>query len=80
VAAGFTDTINSYRYRASTLTDDGSVYISRFTHGHNEFEDLLASVKVTQKNGHPGLSRPGESGGGCPVNGGSDRASVSCRS
>ena len=39
---------------ASTLTDNGSVYTSRFTHGHNDFERLIASLGITEKNGHPG--------------------------
>lgn len=38
----------------STLTDNGAVYTSRFTHGHNDFERLLAALGITQKNGHPG--------------------------
>jgi len=37
----------------STLTDNGSVYTSRFTGGRNGFEYLLASLGITQKNGHP---------------------------
>ncbi|TLH57030.1 integrase core domain-containing protein, partial [Mycolicibacterium aubagnense] len=39
---------------ASTLTDNGSVYTSRFTHGHNDFERLIATLGVRQKNGSPG--------------------------
>ena len=54
VVASFTDTATTYGLPASTLTDNGSVYTSRFTHGHNDFERLLASLGVTQKNGHPG--------------------------
>jgi transposase InsO family protein len=38
----------------STLTDNGSVYTSRFTGGRNGFEYLLASLGIAQKNGHPG--------------------------
>ena len=37
----------------STLTDNGSVYTSRFTGGRNRFEYLLASLSIAQKNGHP---------------------------
>jgi transposase InsO family protein len=37
----------------STLTDNGSVYTSRFTGGRNGFEYLLASLGIAQKNGHP---------------------------
>jgi hypothetical protein len=40
---------------ASALTDNGSAYTSRFTHGHNDFERLLASLGIAQKNGHPGI-------------------------
>ena len=54
VANSFIDTANTYGLPASTLTDNGSVYTARFTHGHNEFEHLLASLGITQKNGHPG--------------------------
>ncbi|WP_264002443.1 integrase core domain-containing protein [Mycolicibacterium poriferae] len=52
--ASFTDTAAIYGLPAATLTDNGSVYTSRFTHGHNDFERLLNSLGVTQKNGHPG--------------------------
>jgi transposase InsO family protein len=38
---------------ASTLTDNGSVFTARFTGGRNGFEHLLASLGITQKNGHP---------------------------
>ncbi len=54
VVASFTATATTYGLPASTLTDNGSVYTSRFTHGHNDFERLLASLGITQKNGHPG--------------------------
>ncbi|WP_232232107.1 DDE-type integrase/transposase/recombinase [Mycobacterium triplex] len=54
VVASFTDTVNTYGLPAATLTDNGAVYTSRFTHGHNEFELLLQALGVTQKNGHPG--------------------------
>ncbi len=53
VVASFTATAATYGLPASTLTDNGSVYTSRFTHGHNDFELLLASLGITQKNGHP---------------------------
>jgi transposase InsO family protein len=53
VVASFTDNINKYGPPASTLTDNGSVYTSRFTGGKNAFEYLLASLAITQKNGHP---------------------------
>jgi transposase InsO family protein len=54
VVASFTDTAATHGLPASTLTDNGSVYTSRFTHGHNDFERLIASLGITQKNGHPG--------------------------
>jgi transposase InsO family protein len=54
VVASFIDTINTHGLPASTLTDNGSVYTARFTHGHNEFELLLRTLGVIQKNGHPG--------------------------
>ncbi|MGH3439093.1 MAG: IS481 family transposase [Sciscionella sp.] len=53
IVASFTDTATTYGLPASTLTDNGSVYTSRFTHGHNDFERLLASLGIIQKNGHP---------------------------
>lgn len=53
VVTSFTHTAETNGLPASTLTDNGSVYTSRFTHGHNDFERLLASLGVIQKNGHP---------------------------
>lgn len=53
VVASFIDTANTYGLPAATLTDNGSVYTARFTHGHNEFERLLANLGILQKNGHP---------------------------
>lgn len=50
----FTTCINTYGPPASTLTDNGSVYTSRFTGGRNEFEYLLHALGIQQKNGHPG--------------------------
>jgi transposase InsO family protein len=38
----------------ATLTDNGSVYTSRFTGGRNAFEYLLALLGIRQKNGSPG--------------------------
>jgi len=38
----------------STLTDNGSVYTSRFTGGRNAFEYLLPLLGIHQKNGSPG--------------------------
>jgi transposase InsO family protein len=54
VVTSFSENINDYGLPASTLTDNGSVYTSRFTGGKNAFEYLLAALGVTQKNGHPG--------------------------
>ena len=54
VANTFIDNINTYGPPASTLTDNGSVYTSRFTGGRNAFEYLLATLRIQQKNGHPG--------------------------
>lgn len=53
VVATFTTTATEFGLPASTLTDNGAVYTARFTHGHNDFERLLASLGITQKNGHP---------------------------
>jgi hypothetical protein len=39
---------------AATLTDNASVYTSRFTGGKNGFEYVLAHLGVRQKNGAPG--------------------------
>jgi transposase InsO family protein len=54
VVASFTTTATEFGLPAATLTDNGSVYTSRFTHGHNDFERLIASLGITHKNGHPG--------------------------
>jgi transposase InsO family protein len=53
VISTFLAASNLYGLPQSTLTDNGSVYTSRFTGGRNGFEYLLASLGVTQKNGHP---------------------------
>jgi transposase InsO family protein len=52
----FTSNVNDYGPPASTLTDNGSVYTSRFTGGRNAFEYLLQLLRIQQKNGrvnHP---------------------------
>ena len=52
----FTNNVNDYGPPASTLTDNGSVYTSRFTGGRNAFEYLLHLLRIQQKNGrvnHP---------------------------
>jgi transposase InsO family protein len=54
VVAVFLAVIDDYGAPASTLTDNGSVYTSRFTGGRNAFEYLLPLLGVRQKNGSPG--------------------------
>jgi len=54
VVAVFLGLIEEYQPPASTLTDNGSVYTSRFTGGRNAFEYVLALLAVRQKNGSPG--------------------------
>ena len=54
VVAVFLGLIDQYGPPASTLTDNGSVYTSRFTGGRNAFEYVLPLLGVRQKNGSPG--------------------------
>ncbi len=54
VIATFTAAGDADGWPAATLTDNGSVYTSRFTGGRNGFEYLLAYLGVRQKNGAPG--------------------------
>jgi transposase InsO family protein len=54
VVAVFLAVIDDYGPPASTLTDNGSVYTSRFTGGRNAFEYVLPLLGVRQKNGSPG--------------------------
>ena len=54
VVAVFLAVIDDYGPPASTLTDNGSVYTSRFTGGRNAFEYILPLLGVRQKNGSPG--------------------------
>jgi transposase InsO family protein len=54
VVAVFLAVVDDYGPPASTLTDNGSVYTSRFTGGRNAFEYLLPLLGVRQKNGSPG--------------------------
>jgi len=42
----------------STLTDNGSVYTSRFTGGRNGFEYLLANLGIAQKTAIPTIHKP----------------------
>ena len=54
VVATFTAAGDIHGWPAATLTDNGSVYTSRFTGGRNGFEYLLAYLGIRQKNGAPG--------------------------
>jgi transposase InsO family protein len=54
VITTFLAAVDRHGLPESTLTDNGSVYTSRFTGGRNGFEYLLASLGIMQKNGHPG--------------------------
>ena len=54
VVAVFLDVVEEYGPPASTLTDNGSVYTSRFTGGRNAFEYVLPLLGIHQKNGSPG--------------------------
>ncbi|MGH2866172.1 MAG: IS481 family transposase [Solirubrobacteraceae bacterium] len=54
VVAVFLGLVEEYDPPASTLTDNGSVYTSRFTGGRNAFEYVLAILGIRQKNGSPG--------------------------
>ena len=54
VVAVFLQTIEQHGPPAATLTDNGSVYTSRFTGGRNAFEYVLRTLAIRQKNGSPG--------------------------
>jgi transposase InsO family protein len=54
VVAVFLGLVEKYGPPASTLTDNASVYTSRFTGGRNAFEYVLPILGVRQKNGSPG--------------------------
>jgi transposase InsO family protein len=54
VVTAFLALIEQYGPPASTLTDNGSVYTSRFTGGRNAFEYVLVLLGIRQKNGSPG--------------------------
>ncbi len=56
VVATFTAAGDTHGWPAATLTDNGSVFTSRFTGGRNNFEYLLAYLGIRQKNGAPGAS------------------------
>jgi transposase InsO family protein len=54
VVASFCDATADHGPPAATLTDNASVYTSRFTGGRNAFEYVLAMLGIAQKNGSPG--------------------------
>jgi hypothetical protein len=54
VVSVFLGLIEEYGPPASTLTDNGSVYTSRFTGGRNALEYILPLLGIRQKNGSPG--------------------------
>jgi hypothetical protein len=45
--------VNDYGMPASTLTDNDVVYTTRLLGGRNALEHVLATLNVTNKNGHP---------------------------
>lgn len=56
VTTTFTSTAQAHGYPASTLTDNGMVYTTRFAHGKggpNAFEYLVKTLGIIQKNGSP---------------------------
>jgi transposase InsO family protein len=53
VIESFTDCVNEFGLPTSTLTDNGVVYTTRLIGARNGLENLLATLGVTQKNGHP---------------------------
>jgi len=54
VVATFCTAGDAHGWPAATLTDNGTVYTSRFTGGRNGLEHLLAWLGIRQKNGAPG--------------------------
>jgi transposase InsO family protein len=54
VVATFSAAGEAHGWPAATRTDNGAIYTSRFTGGHNAFEYLLAYLGIRQKNGAPG--------------------------
>jgi transposase InsO family protein len=54
VVAAFLAAVSEHGPPAATLTDNGSVYTSRFTGGRNAFEYVLRTLGICQKNGSPG--------------------------
>ena len=57
VTETFLATTRTHGLPASTLTDNGMIFTTRFARGKggpNHFEHVIASYGITQKNGHPG--------------------------
>jgi transposase InsO family protein len=54
VVSSFLAVVAVHGAPAATLTDNGSVYTSRFTGGRSGFEYLLGELGIIQRNGHPG--------------------------
>jgi transposase InsO family protein len=54
VVSAFLSVVAAHGAPVATLTDNGSVYTSRFTGGRNGFEYLLGELGIAQRNGHPG--------------------------
>ena len=53
VIESFSECVNEFGLPTSTLTDNGVVYTTRLLGARNGFENLLATLGVVQKNGHP---------------------------
>jgi transposase InsO family protein len=53
VVATFRAAIDAHGIPASTLTDNGLVFTTRFLHGPNNFERELVILGIDQKNGRP---------------------------
>ena len=53
VVAAFRAAIDAHGIPASTLTDNGLVFTTRFLHGPNDFERELVILGIDQKNGRP---------------------------
>jgi len=49
VVATFCAAAEAHGYPAATLTDNGAIYTSRFTGGHNAFEHLLVFLGIQQR-------------------------------
>ena len=54
----FLNIVKRYGLPQSTLTDNGSVYTSRFTGGRNGFEYLLASLGIRKRTAIPAIPKP----------------------